>query len=287
AKFGINVVRFHHMDMQTFPSGIRVRGAEGTGDFDPTALDRLDYFIAQLKRHGIYANLNLLGSRPFNKGDGLPAEIEQIAEWKARQVVGFFYEPALKPQQDYARKLLTHRNAYTKLTYAEDPAVAFVEINNENGLIHAWLGRQVDRLPDVFLRDLQRQWNAWLKKRHGTTTRLRRAWGVKDEAPGAEMLANTDFARGVRRWMLEQHEKAKGTAATSDDLPADLRGGTRKTRSARLQVTQAGAMGWHLQFHQAGLKVRAGHSYTLTFWARADKPRTISAFVGQAQAPWK
>src|SRR5262249_4854381 len=79
----------------------------------------------------------------------------------------------------------------------------------------------------------------------------------------------------------------KGTAATSDDLPADLRGGTRKTRSVRLQVTQAGAMGWHLQFHQAGLKVRAGHSYTLTFWARADKPRTISAFVGQAHAPWK
>jgi hypothetical protein len=286
ARFGINGVRFHHMDMFAFPAGIRARRVAATGDLDPDALDRLDYLIARLKENGIYANLNLLVSRPFNKADGLPAEIERVG-WKERHVVGFFDPAARKLQQEYARKLLTHRNPYTKLTYAEDPAVAFVEINNENGLIHAWLGRQVDALPEVFLRDLQRQWNAWLKKRHGTTARLRRAWGVKDEAPGAELLANTDLARGVQRWVLEQHEKAKGSAAANDDLPADLRGGTRKTRSVRIQVSEAGAMGWHLQFHQAGLKLRAGHSYTLTFWARADKPRTISAFVGQAQAPWK
>src|SRR5437867_1022830 len=29
AKFGVNVVRFHHMDMHPFPQGIRARKAEG------------------------------------------------------------------------------------------------------------------------------------------------------------------------------------------------------------------------------------------------------------------
>ena len=29
----------------------------------------------------------------------------------------------------------------------------------ENGLIHAWLGEQLDRLPQVFLPELKRQWN--------------------------------------------------------------------------------------------------------------------------------
>ncbi|MCS6861406.1 MAG: carbohydrate binding domain-containing protein [Abditibacteriales bacterium] len=282
AKFGINVVRFHHLDMQTFPSGIRARNVAHTRDFDPEALDRLDYFIAQLKRNGIYVNLNLLVSRPFNAADGLPAEIESIG-WKERHIVGFFYAPALELQKEYARKLLTHRNPYTGLTYAEDPAVAFVEINNENGLIHAWLGNDVDTLPRVFLSDLQQQWNAWLRRRYGTTDKLRQAWGVRQEALGAELLVNNDFARGTERWTLEQHERAKVTVTFSEDVPPSLRG----TKSARIVVTQTSSQAWHVQFNQPGLKVQAERPYTLTFWAKADKPLNISVNVGQAHEPWQ
>src|SRR5262249_42102718 len=153
----VNVARFHHMDNQTFPGGIRARDAKGTGELDPEALDRLDHLTAALKKRGVYTNLNLLVSRPFNAGDGLPKEIEEVG-WKERHVAGFFYAPRLPLQQDYARKLLTHRNAVTRMTYAEDPAVAFVEVNNENGLIHAWLQGDVDKLPAVFRDDLKRQW---------------------------------------------------------------------------------------------------------------------------------
>src|SRR5262249_15145564 len=49
AKYGVNVVRFHHMDMFEFPRGIRARGAAGTGTPDPGALDFLDHFIAALE----------------------------------------------------------------------------------------------------------------------------------------------------------------------------------------------------------------------------------------------
>jgi hypothetical protein len=286
AKFGINAVRFHHMDMQRFPTGILARGKAGTRNLDPEALDRLDYFIARLKEHGIYANLNLLVSRSFNKADGLPADIERV-DWKDRHVIGFFHEPVLELQKENARKLLGHRKPYTKLTYAEDPAVAFVEVNNENGLVHAWLGRPVDRLPEVFLRDLQRQWNAWLRKHHGTTDRLRKAWGVRAEAPGAELLSNTDFTRGVQPWVLERHEKAEAVAAVSDDLPKALRDGPKLPKSVRLTVTRTSTQGWHIQFNQRGIPVKAGRPYTLTFWARSDKPLSLTAEVGQAHAPWK
>jgi len=282
AKFGINVVRFHHMDMQTFPGGIRARNVAHTRDLDPEALDRLDYFIAQLKRNGIYVNLNLLVSRPINAADGLPAEIESLG-WKERHVVGFFHAPALELQKEYARKLLTHRNPYTGMSYAEDPAVAFVEINNENGLIHAWLGNDVDTLPKVFLDDLQRQWNTWLRQRYGATDKLRQAWGVQEEALGAELLVNNDFARGAERWTLEQHEQAKATATVSDDVPPALRG----AKSARVTVTQTSSQGWHVQFNQAGLKVQADRPYTLSFWAKADKPLSLSVNVGQAHEPWQ
>jgi hypothetical protein len=284
AKFGINVVRFHHMDMFPFPQGIRARGAAGTGTLDHEALDRLDYFIAQLQRNGIYANLNLLVSRPFAKADGLPADIERVGDWKARHAVGFFHQPILRLQKEYSRNLLAHRNPYTKKTYAEDPGVAFVEINNENGLIQAWMSSQVDGLPDIFLRDLRRQWNAWLSKRHRTTDLLRATWGAHRQPLGRELLTNADFAHDKARWVLESHDQAKAGAAMSDDVPQDLQ--NERPRSVRINITKAGRMGWHVQFNQPGLKVRAERPYTLTFWAKADTRRSVGVLLGQAQAPW-
>lgn len=282
AKFGINIVRFHHMDNQEFPGGIRRRGVPHTRDLDPEALDRLDYLIAQLKRNGIYVNLNLLVSRPFNAADGLPKEIEQLG-WKERHIVGFFYKPCLELQKEYARKLLTHRNPYTGLTYAEDPAVAFVEINNENGLVHAWLGNEVDRMPKVFLDELQRQWNEWLKKRYGTTEKLRKVWGVLEEPLGDELLGNNTFAKGLEGWVLEQHAGAQAEIETVLEPAPQLQG----IRLVRITVKKRGTQGWHIQFHQPGLNVEPERPYTVSFWAKSEQPCTISVGISQAHEPWQ
>jgi hypothetical protein len=282
AKFGINVVRFHHMDNQQFPNGIRARDVPHTRDLDPEALDRLDYLIAQFKHNGIYVNLNLLVSRPFNAADGLPEEIEQLG-WKERHIIGFFYEPMIELQKEYARKLLTHRNPYTGMSYAEDPVVAFVEINNENGLVHAWLGGDVDRMPKVFQDELQRQWNAWLKARYSTTEKLREAWGVKEEPLGDEMLRNTNFEPGLQNWVLEQHAGAEATAEVVAEPIPELKG----LRFVRIDVAKRGQAGWHVQFHQPNLKVQADRPYTLSFWARAEQPCTITVGISQAHEPWQ
>lgn len=283
AKFGINVVRFHHMDSQQFPNGIRLRNVPHTRELDPEALDRLDYLVAQLKRNGIYVNFNLLVSRPFAAADGLPPEIEKL-DWKQRHVVGFFYQPIIELQKEYARKLLTHRNPYTGMTYAEDPAIAFVEINNENGLVHAWLGGTVDRLPQVFIEELQRQWNEWLRKRYRSTNELRKAWGVKEEPVGDEMLINADFSEGVKGWTLERHAGAEATTeVVADDVPPFP--GAPK-RALKITVTKLGKESWHVQFNQPKLKVEADRPYTLSFFAKSDKPRQISVGIKQAHEPW-
>ena len=62
AKFGINCVRFHHMDMMNAPGGIFAKDGR---TLDPGQLDRLDFFIAELKKNGIYADLNLHVSRTY------------------------------------------------------------------------------------------------------------------------------------------------------------------------------------------------------------------------------
>ncbi|MEM2885942.1 MAG: hypothetical protein QXF24_07630 [Thermoproteota archaeon] len=139
AKFGINAVRFHHMDAPWEEFNIFDKTYGNTRRLNQEALDRLDYFVYQLKINGIYSDLNLLVSRLFTDADGLPAEVNQV-DWKDQQVLGFFVEEVKGLEKEYARQLLTHLNPYTGLTYAEDPAVAFVEIVNEQGLMQGWLG---------------------------------------------------------------------------------------------------------------------------------------------------
>lgn len=282
AKFGINIVRFHHMD-STWSPLINYRKGDSR-HLNPEVLDRLDYFIAQLKKEGIYVNLNLLVSRLFLPGDGLPEEIQRLP-WKERHIIGFFYEPILELQKEYARKLLTHRNPYTGLTYAEDPVVAFIEINNENGLIHAWLGGRVDRLPKVFLDDLRRRWNEWLRRRYGTTRWLRKAWGVRTEPLGEELLRNGGFQGKKINWVLERHGGAEAIVTVSDDVPLALQG--KGFRSVQITVMKLGTERWHVQFNRRGLSLDPDRPYTLTFWAKADRPCTLQVAVMQAHSPWR
>lgn len=273
AKYGLNAVRFHFLDA-TWGSPKLIRYESGDWkNWDAEVLDRLDYFIGRLKEQGIYANLNLLVGRRFGVGDGVDPAVNQL-DWKAAHAVGFFHAPHMEAQKQYARRLLTHRNPYTKLTYAEDPAVAIVEINNENGLIHTWMSGHFDTLPDVFARDLQRQWNQWLAERYSGTAALSKAWGARNEPLGKEMLFNAALERNLNGWNVEQHQGAAVDASVQDG-------------TATLRVRKTGRENWHVQFNQSKLAVKKNAVYTVTFRASADRPRKVSLSVTQAHDPWK
>jgi len=116
-KFGLNAVRLHFLDATWgVPRLINYESGDSR-NWNADALDRLDYFIARLKEQGIYADLNLLVGRRFGIADGVDAKVNQL-DWKVAHAIGFFHAPHMEAQQRYARQLLTHRNPYTKLTYA-------------------------------------------------------------------------------------------------------------------------------------------------------------------------
>ena len=169
ARLGINRVRFHHMDAtwgQIFAEGNTTR------TLAPDALDRLGYFVAALKKRGIYSNINLNVGREYRPGDGV----------KDHDTLGYgkgptFYDPRLiELQKEYARQLLTRTNPHTGLTFAEDPAVCTVEVLNENSLLEAWgngrlanaprwgepsYGGTWGQVPDSYVADLHRLYGAW------------------------------------------------------------------------------------------------------------------------------
>lgn len=278
AKFGINVVRFHHMDAARFPGGLIRRDSAKSGELDPEALERLGHFLSALKAHGIYANINLVVSRHFVAADGLPAEIESL-DWKLRHAVGMFYPQMLELQKQYARDLLGYRGAGAQTTLAADPAVAFVEINNENGMVQQWLGADFDRLPAPFAEELSRQWNKWLRARHRNTASLKKAWAARSEALGRELLNNPTGPGKLGGWNLEQHDQAVAKAQIEQDVAG-------QSAALRIQVEKAGRQSWHIQFVHPGLNVTKGQLYALTFVGRADPPRKIEVNIGQAHEPW-
>jgi hypothetical protein len=133
ARFGVNCVRVHHLDWRT-PRGIIDSRYPDSQHLDPEMFDRLDYLIAELKKRGIYTNLNMNVARAFQEADGVK-DWDQLGFAKA---VTYFDPRLIELQKDFMRQMLTHRNPYTGNEYREEPAIAMVEILNENSLMESW-----------------------------------------------------------------------------------------------------------------------------------------------------
>jgi hypothetical protein len=173
ARFGVNCVRIHHLDWRA-PRGIIDSKHPDSRHLDPDALDRLDFFIAKLKQRGIYTNLNLNVARAFQEADGVK-DAKDIGYAKA---LTYFDPRIIELQKEYARTLLTHKNPYTGKEYRSEPAIATVEIVNENSLIESWVrgrlqgkgpGNTSDRtwvdIPASYERDLTALWKTWVSGR--------------------------------------------------------------------------------------------------------------------------
>ncbi len=198
ARCGINAVRLHGIDSRWSPLFDRSR--DDTQVLQPEALDRLDFFIARLAERGIYSNLNLNVARPWKAGDGV----------RAGHLLGYgksatYFNPRLIDlQQDFARKLLTHRNPYTGNEYRREPAIVTVELVNENSVLEAWVrgrlvGEDVEKpgswtpIPVSYAEELTDQYNAWL----GENVPAEKLAAIRKEAgsPRVPRLAPREFEK--------------------------------------------------------------------------------------------
>ena len=277
AAFGVNSVRFHHLDNMPFPDGILEKDMKTLA---PEALDRLDYFLDQLARRGIYANLNLHVSRTYTKVINLPAGTQTYDK-----IVNIFTPQLVQAQRQYARDLLTHVNAYRKVRYADDPAVGFVEINNEDSLFMWGADQTLRSLPEFYAKLLRQAHIAWLKGKYGSTEKLKAAWD-KDAVPLGESLivgvSRHQADRGKQAWRLEQHE---GCTAQVRDEPRKPLAGANPPEAVYIDITKSDSTGWHLQYNVAPVRLEKGKYYTLIFKAKAGKARSMTYALGMDHPP--
>ncbi len=183
ARFGVNCVRFQFLDLQT-PRGLIDSRRQDSRALDAEQLDREDFFISQLEKRGIYIDFNLLVGRPFKTADGVQ-DASLLRE--GAKGTSLFDRRMIELQKEYAQQLLGHENPYTKLKYTADPAVALVEINNENALNIGY------RAPSPFyLQELTQMYNQWLAK-HRTPeqiAKLRSIASVEADSAPVPLLAS-------------------------------------------------------------------------------------------------
>ncbi len=273
ARLGINCVRMHHMDNFSIwgdsPSKLTI---------DPRKLERLDYFIGQLKKRGVYTNLNLHVSRWFDEKEGFSGRSRRPEYDKG---LDNFEPRMIELQKKYARDLLSHVNPYTGNSYTREPAIAFVEINNENALHATWGEGKIDQLPEPYSITFQKLWNGWLQRKYGSTEQLHTAWNAGAVSAGRELLRNGSFASAPESsWNLERDDDSQAEWFIQPEGPEGR-------PCLRIVVNRRGTVAWHPQLNQGGFRLRKDLPYTLTFRMRAEEKQRIALNAMQAHDPWK
>lgn len=184
-KFGINTVRLHKYADGSGWNGIQTK--DSAVAFDPDGLDRMDYQVAKLKEAGIYVELSAhfgtIKAGPADKA--LVPYIEEFGQFGGKKDriaaphSAYFY--SLELQDLHIRQtlnLLAHRNPYTKLTYAEEPAVAAIEIINEQSILF-YTSMSPLKASATLRKQVGGRFSDWLRKKYGSHAGLMKAWGEK------------------------------------------------------------------------------------------------------------
>ena len=248
AQFGVNVVRMHFLDNQWNASDRSRSLIPASNDLakdglNAEALARLDRFIAALRAEGIFVNLNLHVGRKYPGYAGDMPDMHKGAD--------NFMPDMIRELKLYAKLLVSHRNPHTGLTYRDDPAIAILEISNEDSLLLGpwWISRAPEKVREV----LRARLLTWLKAKYATDKALITAWGTDEGFTGPDLLAATPLTK----WIVERHE---GSEHGIEPLESD---------GIRWTATKSGGVDWSIQLNSGKLMLEAGKRYQASFEARS------------------
>lgn len=162
AKLGVNIVRVHGS----------VWRSDNIRQVDADYLDKLFYFIAAMKRQGIYTGLSVyfpLWLRLSERRDGFAGYKDQHPF-----ALLFFNRQFQDIYKGWWRVLLTTPNPYTGVPLRNEPAVAYVELVNEDSYLF-WTFNY-DAVPASQMELLEREFGEWLERKYGSLDNALKAW---------------------------------------------------------------------------------------------------------------
>lgn len=283
AKFGINLVRIHLMDVEG-SYGLFQNSTQNTLQISPVRLDQMDYFIKCLKDKGIYFNFCIHAGRIYKTGDGIESPVKNDQS----KYVTLFNKKIIDLQKDFAQKIIGHVNPYTGLTYADDATMANLELTNENSMFNGWLGWNSDYIfgdatngiGTYYSNELDTKFNDWLARKYENDSILAAAWLGGESGSVTELVKNGSFEQNLTNWSQLVAGGATGTITT------DATTARHGTKSVKISVTKAGTENWHVQLKSNNFSVEKNKDYKIGFYAKADVAKEVRIEVMENQT-WK
>ena len=178
AKMGINMVRIHTQISPKTP------GSQIT-DFDSTEIDHIQKIVAAFKDAGIYLTISPYWPSSYflkhvSKTWGIDGYSGEQHLWN----VLFFNEKLQAGYKAWVRALYTGDNPYTGVLLKDEPAVAIIQIQNEDGMFW-WT---VDQLKPPQKQLLEQRFSTFVTGKYGSCAAALTAWEhatIDDDAPDA------------------------------------------------------------------------------------------------------
>jgi hypothetical protein len=163
AGLGVNMIRIH---AQVAPKG---PGSHLT-DFDEKEVDGIWRLVAEAKKQGIYSTIS-----PYwaNGKDAANWGIEGYGGKGDLWGLLFFDETLQRGYKAWATALYSRKNPYTGIPLARDPAVAIIQIQNEDSLLF-WTTANMKPAQKA---RLAAKYATWLAARYGSLGAARKSWG--------------------------------------------------------------------------------------------------------------
>lgn len=196
AKRGINMVRFH---CNITPSDGELM------DIDKQDREHLWRGLAAMKKEGIYVTYS-----PYWAG---PARVKPAMGVLDSGGAGnwglLFFDPRLQEAyKQWLKQVFTETNTYTGVPLSQDPALAIIEIQNEDSLLF-WTSQAIK---GSARKELRRQFGTFLAQKYGSLDKARQAWNGAGPSPDQD--APDDAAKGEAAlyliWQLTQHQGGEG-----------------------------------------------------------------------------
>ncbi len=175
AKRGVNMVRWHG-DLPP-----KEKDSEIT-DVDEDALQQAWRMVAAMKEEGIYSTLSpcWMSHTSVQPGWDIPDS------GTGRLTAMVFWEPAVQEgYKAWLKALFDRVNPYTGTRLADDPAVAIIQLQNEDSMLFYTM----QRVKGEARRHLRQRYADWLEEKYGSLEKARAAWGGNEHE-------NDDFANG-------------------------------------------------------------------------------------------
>ncbi len=177
AKFGFNLVRFHALIAKLQDNSF--------GSIDKEKLDKMDYFISQLKKNGIYVLFDFIFAVKWT-ADNKVEDYKKLNEMSLNSTYIMWDSKTKSILKKFIKDLLTHTNPYTKKAYKDEPSLVLSAILNEQSTFFF----SPDIYPDYYQKLLRDKWNLWLLSKYKTEKNLLNLWKVNGEKSPLEENEN-------------------------------------------------------------------------------------------------